>query len=214
MERKFLESFGLEKEQIDAICDRASQDIGRKIDEYQQKIDAEIAKTEAIQEKLDTANSTINDLKKANKDNEGLQQQIEQYKANIEALEKSAQEQRINYQINTRLTEEGFIDPRTARALLDLEKITEAKDGTLTGLDEQIQAVKADERNSYLLKSTEPATPTEPPTRGGYEPLAGEEIKSSQNTMTDPVLAAVSQGRTSISEERAGASSFWDSSSF
>ena len=212
MERSFLEKFGLEKEQITEILNRASDDIGKKINEYQAKIDAEAQKTASVQQELDTANATINDLKKSNKDNESLQTQIEKYKTDIEQLKKDAENERVALHLDIALTQAGAINPKTVKPLIDMEKIVVGKDGTIAGIDEQIQAIVADEKNAFLFNRNEPANIPEPPDRGGYEPYAGTETppeQSSSDNMIDNIIKEALDENQESTADNSG--SFWDS---
>ena len=70
MKRKFLEDLGLEKEQIDKILDEASADLGRVKGEL-----------EKARDDLKVANKTIDDIKAKTTDNDKLQAELDDYKA-------------------------------------------------------------------------------------------------------------------------------------
>lgn len=168
MERAFLESFGLEKEQIDQILNKASSELGNKLKEKENEYTALNQKYESLKEELTTANGTIDSLKKNNKDNEALQNQINQYKADIEKVKAQAEKDRVEMSINLALTTAGAINPKTVMPLINRDAIVVGKDGSIAGIDEQIQNVLADENNAFLFKRQEEIT--ESPNRGGYAP--------------------------------------------
>lgn len=169
MDRQYLESFGLEKEQIDQILNKASNELGNKINEYENKIESLQQKYDSLSNELETANSTIDTLKKSNKDNEVLQKQIEQYKSDIEAVKQKAESDRVDMTIKMALNNAGAINPLTVMPLINKDAIVVGKDGTIAGIDEQVQAIIGNEENKYLFKQTENTVSIEP-TRGGYEP--------------------------------------------
>lgn len=171
MERSFLENFGLEKEQIDQILNKFSNEIGKKINEYEQKLDAEKQKTQSQLEELETANATIKTLEKSNKDNETLQSQIEAYKRDIEAVKAKAEADRVDMTIKMALTNAGAINPLTVMPLINRDAIVVGKDGTIAGIDEQVQSILSNEDNRFLFKLEE--TTVNEPYRGGYNPDSG-----------------------------------------
>lgn len=169
MDRQFLKGFGLDDTQIDQILNKASNEIGNKVNEHEQAIQAERQKYEALQNELNTANDTIKNLQKSNKDNEELQRQINQYKADIESVKAQAEADRIDMTIKMALTNAGAINPLTVMPLVNRETIVVGKDGTIAGIDEQIRAIAENEANAYLFKQVEETSIPEPQ-RGGYAP--------------------------------------------
>ena len=98
-------------------------------------------------EELKTANTTITALQAAAKQYEGvdvagLRQQIEdtrtEYEGKLSALKK-------NSAIDLALTARKVRDPRAARAMLDMDKVTMGEDGALSGLDDQLEALQKDD---------------------------------------------------------------------
>ena len=83
MERAFLESFGLEKDQIDKVLNEFSKEIGKKVNE----INSLTSQVQKLEEDIKTANATINSLKNSNKDNEDLQKKINEYKDKMNQMQ-------------------------------------------------------------------------------------------------------------------------------
>lgn len=171
MERAYLRNFGLEEEQIDQILNKVSNELGKKIKEYEQKLEAQEQSYSSLNDELTTANATIETLKKSNKDNETLQAQVEAYKKDIEAVKQKAEADRVDMTIKMALTNAGAINPVTVMPLVNRDAIVVGKDGTIAGIDEQLQQILSNEDNRYLFKQEE--TIVNEPTRGGYNPDNG-----------------------------------------
>ncbi len=106
----------------------------------------------------------------------------EELKAEIERLQgenKAAAEKyaaeltaiKLNGAIENRLMKEGAVNIKAVRALLDNEKIRLSEDGSLTGLDEQLKALRENEKWAF----SQP--PKEVPGSGGNPAPVPEEKK-------------------------------------
>ncbi len=215
MERTFLESFGLEKNQIDSILNEHSKDIGKKVNE----INSLQAQVEKLNGEITTANSTINSLKNSNKDNEGLQKKIEEYKNKMTQMQTEFELERKNNAILNELQKNDFIDPDLVVNLIDSEKVVKANDGTYSGLTEQIDAIINNSKYDYLRNiQTEPVTePVTPEVdRGGYDPNSAgvTDIPEPKPTDTESQLIGAIIGQEAeakVQENQANAQAFWDS---
>ena len=79
MKRKFLEDMGLSKEQVDAILDENSQDIGKAKAEFTSiQTELQNAKTEieGLNNQLSERDTQLSELKNSTGDVEALKQQI------------------------------------------------------------------------------------------------------------------------------------------
>lgn len=130
-----------------------------------------------LSEQLKTANTTINDLKKDNKDNEGLQTKVTDYEKKLEDYEKQIKDMQFNYALEGALTTANVRNIKAVKALLDLENVK--IDGeTIIGLKEQLESLK--ESDSYLFveeqkpqfSGIQPADGTKP--SPGYNPWKKE----------------------------------------
>ena len=98
-------------EWLKAILDKAEITDGvLNVEKLQKDIEAEFPKHAVpkadfndAKEQLKTANATIETLKKDNKDNEALQQEITGYKAKVSSLEKAAEDTRKTYALKEKL---------------------------------------------------------------------------------------------------------------
>lgn len=101
---------------------------------------------------LDTANTTIEDLKKNNKDNETLQNTIKDHEATIANLQKEAETKDFNYALDNALKESKCKNTKAIKALLNMEGI-KLNEGKFEGLEEQLKTLK--ESDSYLFEAGE-----------------------------------------------------------
>lgn len=119
-----------------------------------------------LKSQLDTANTTIEDLKKNNKDNETLQNTIKEHEATIANLKKEAETKDFNYALDTALKESKCKNTKAIKALLDIEGI-KLNEGKFEGLEEQLKTLK--ESDSYLFDTGEQQTPP----GSGFNPTVG-----------------------------------------
>lgn len=142
MERKFLESLGIEKEAIDKIMAENGKDI-----------EAQKALTAAEAQKVTAANDTIKQLQETVKKFDG--KDPEKLSADLAALQKK-------YDADTaRLKLDNALDlaiigaqgrsAKAVKAFLDLDKLKLKEDGSIDGLD--LEALKKAE--PYLFETVE-----------------------------------------------------------
>ena len=140
MKREFLQELGLEKEAIDKIMAQNGMDIN----EAKKGV-------EAMEKELETAKETIKAFQKetGEKSIEELKKQLTElqgkYDTDVQALQNDLQQTKLNGALEAAMTKSGA---KNTKALLDMEKI-QFQDGALTGFDEQIEQIKAE--NDYLF---------------------------------------------------------------
>lgn len=147
MKREFLEGLGLSKEKIDQIMDQNGQDI----EEFRTNANNERLRADGLQAQLDTLTT---DLTNARNDASTLRD----VQARLDAANAKVKSYQRNESILGAL---GAFKPKDAKMLvklLDDEKITIAEDGTISGLNEQVEALKAS--SAYLFADS-------PDPRGG-----------------------------------------------
>ena len=103
---------------------------------------------------IKAANTTITELKKNNKDNEALQQTIQDHEATIENLKKESAQKDFNYALDSALKDNKCKNAKALKALLDLDNI-KFNEGKLEGLEGQLTALK--ESDGYLFDTSNPA---------------------------------------------------------
>ncbi len=107
-----------------------------------------------LDEQIKTANTTITELKKNNKDNEALQKTIQDHEATIENLKKESAQKDFNYALDSTLKDNKCKNAKALKALLDLDNI-KFNEGKLEGLEGQLNALK--ESDGYLFDTSNPA---------------------------------------------------------
>lgn len=107
-----------------------------------------------LDEQIKTANTTITELKKNNKDNEALQQTIQDHETTIENLKKESAQKDFNYALDSALKDNKCKNAKALKALLDLDNI-KFNEGKLEGLEGQLTALK--ESDGYLFDTSNPA---------------------------------------------------------
>lgn len=122
----------------------------KNADEECSKLETEINN---LKGQLDTANTTIKDLKKNNKDNETLQNTIAEHEKTIEKLQQESIKKDFTYTLRKELEEAGCIDSEALEVFLDMEKL-KLEEGKISGLEEQIAPLK--ETKNYLFEKTTP----------------------------------------------------------
>lgn len=122
----------------------------------------------------------LDDLKKSSGDSAELKKQIEALqKQNSEekaAHEKEMAQLKLDNAVETALTAAGVKNNKALRALLDTEKIKLDDSGKLSGLSEQLEAVK--KTDGYLFNEKE----ENPLVMKGFEPGASSDIKPGGKT--------------------------------
>lgn len=107
-----------------------------------------------LDEQIKATNTTITELKKNNKDNEALQQTIQDHEATIENLKKESAQKDFNYALDSALKDNKCKNAKALKALLDLDNI-KFNEGKLEGLEGQLNALK--ESDGYLFDTSNPA---------------------------------------------------------
>lgn len=119
-----------------------------------------------LETQLNTANTTIADLKKANKDNEELQSKIQQYEKDLETLKAESETKIKNLTLDNAIklalkdNKAKFDDLLIGK--VDREKLVIKEDGTIEGLDEQIKGLKETYKDLFV----EPVSGTTPNNTG------------------------------------------------
>lgn len=150
MTRKELEELGLEKDVIDKVMDLNGQAINKT------KAELEEAKTtaETLQTELDKRVNDFNELKGKSKNTEELQERLEtlndEYDKFKEETTQREKDIKLQSALKLAIAKSGTIDEVSLKANLDLEEVELLEDGTLKGIDAQIEALKEDKE--YLFK--------------------------------------------------------------
>ena len=160
MKRKFLEDMGLSKEQVDAILDENSQDIGKAKAEFTSiQTELQNAKTEieGLNNQLSERDTQLSELKNSTGDVEALKQQIsdlqtanktkeDEHKAEMKQL-------KMDMAVETALIGAKAKNIKAVKALLNLEGAELGEDGTVKGLAEQILNLSKADDSKFLFDS-------------------------------------------------------------
>lgn len=172
MKRKFLEDLGLEKEAIDKIMAENGNDVN-----------AVRAEFESVKQQLEAANSQIQErdkqleaLKKSTGDNEAMQKQITDLQTENKAAKEKYESEMKDLKLSTavKLSVAGIAhDTDIVSGLLDKSKLILSDDGKVSGLEEQINALKKEK--SFLFKEGEKtgAKSDAGTKKTGYTPTTG-----------------------------------------
>jgi chromosome segregation ATPase len=177
MKREFLKNLGIEdKDIIDKILDENSADIGRA------KGDSDELKSQVTQLKTQLKDKTteFDTLKESTKDYDSLQDTITQLRTDKTNLTNELNNKVSEIQ-KTHAIESGVRDAKARNvkaviAQLDMTKIT-YENNELSGLSEQLEALKSGEDTSFLFGDAQSTLPSgthlnTPPSKGGTPPTS------------------------------------------
>lgn len=169
MKREFLKKMELTDEQIDAIM----AENGKDVNSLKEQVNSLTTEKDGLQSQLTERDTQLKDLKGKVKDSDELTAEIDKLqKANKEAKEKYDADltaQQKSFLVDKALTGAGARNAKAVSSLLDLDSV-EVKDGQLTGLDEQLKALR--ESDGYMFK--------EDPQPSDHQPQGGVQITGGQ----------------------------------
>lgn len=156
MKREFLAGLELSEEVINQIM----AEHGKTVQGFQTKLDES-------ESKLEQANSTLETLKKNNKDNEELQNELKTYKDKVKQLETEAVENAKKQVIKDALGNAKALD--VDYLMYKLGEVETDKDGNLIDLDNKIKDLQS---NYPKFFEAEP----QPENPDGYQALGGADL--------------------------------------
>ena len=106
-------------------------------------------------EKLKAANSTLDTLKKTNKDAEELQQKITDYEAKVQQLETERSEERKTYALKEALTKEGALPEYVDLLMPALKGVVLDADGNLNGFEDIFKGIKESKPALFKTEQTQ-----------------------------------------------------------
>jgi homoserine dehydrogenase len=155
MKREFLKELGLEKEVIDQIM----EENGKDIESSKAEAAAEKTRADGLQGQLADANKEIESYK--DMDVEGIKKSAEDYKKKFEESEakskKDMADLKFSHALDAGLSKAKAKNSKSVKPLLDLEALKLQEDGTILGLNEQLEKIKGE--NDFLFESDD-KTPT------------------------------------------------------
>lgn len=149
MTKEQLQALELTDEQINAIIEDYGKNYVSKA-QFNEKNDA----YKQAKQEIENLTNDISTLSEANKANEALQSQIKELQDAATQREADYNENIKNMKIDTAITKalskSGAMNETILTGLLDRTKIAIGEDNTITGIQEQIVALK--ESDPYLFK--------------------------------------------------------------
>lgn len=149
MTKEQLQTLNLTDEQINAIIEDYGKNYVSKA-QFNEKNDA----YKQAKQEIENLTTDINNLSEANKANEALQSQIKELQDAATKREADYNESiktlKIDTAITKALSKSGAMNETILTGLLDRTKIAIGEDNTITGIQEQINALK--ESDPYLFK--------------------------------------------------------------
>lgn len=149
MTKEQLQALNLTEEQINAIIEDYGKNYVSKT-QFNEKNDA----YKQAKQEIENLTTDINNLSEANKANEALQSQIKELQDAATQREADYNESiktlKIDTAITKALSKSGAMNETILTGLLDRTKIAIGEDNTITGIQEQINALK--ESDPYLFK--------------------------------------------------------------
>lgn len=149
MKREFLKDMKLTDEQIDAIM----AENGKDVNGLKEQVNSLTTEKDGLQSQLTERDTQLKDLKGKVKDSDELTAEIDKLqKANKEAKEKYEADltaQQKSFLVDKALASAGARNAKAVSSLLDLDSV-EVKDGQLTGLDDQLKALR--DSDGYMFK--------------------------------------------------------------
>lgn len=179
MKREFLKDMKLTDEQIDAIM----AENGKDVNGLKEQVNSLSTEKDGLQSQLTDRDTQLKDLKGKVKDSDELTAEIDKLqKANKEAQEKYEADltaQQKSFLVDKALTSAGARNTKAVSSLLDLDSV-EVKDGQLTGLDDQLKALR--DSDSYMFKEDQQSNESQ--RQGGVRITGGQtNSKGAQKTI-------------------------------
>ena len=145
MKREFLTGLGIAEDVIDKIMAENGKDI--------EAAKAKYADYDALKAQLTEANGKIEEFGKL--DFDGVKKMADDYKAKFEEAQAESKKQieaiQFNHALENALSGAKAKNIKAVRALLETDKLKLNKDGSLTGLTEQLDKLKSE--NDYLFEA-------------------------------------------------------------
>lgn len=182
--KKVLKEQGLSEEQISKITAgmEEAKIYTTSLENADERYEKLKSKKEDAEEQLKTANTTIADLKKNNKDNETLQQTITDHEKTINTLKTDyaakVKNMTLDNAINSLLAKNKAKHADLLSSKFDREKLIVADDGTVSGMDEQFKTIQETYKDMFEA-SSEGGEGVKPYT---YVPKNGDGDKGSTST--------------------------------
>jgi len=149
MKREFLRGLGIDEDHIPKILDEHHDSLKEYKDSANKVSDLE-NQLKTANEELANRDKQIEDLKASTTDNEDLQKQLDEYKANNEQYESKLKQVQLDSAIKLSVAKDAN-DPSDVLAFIDRDGLEVNEDGSVKGLDEKLTGLK--ESKPYLFSA-------------------------------------------------------------
>lgn len=172
MTKEQLKALGVTEELAIKIAEESKKELEGYIEKS--KYSELEAEKNQLTESQKTLAKQLEEVKKNSGDNAELKKQIEEMQNTNKAKEKEYKDNlakiKLDNAVEIALMSSGAKNSKAVKALLNLEKAVLGEDGKITGLEEQIKALKTAEDSSFLFAETpkvKGANPAGNPGKGG-----------------------------------------------
>lgn len=177
MKKEEFVALGISEE----MAAKAEQESKKELEAYVPKTELEAinATKTQLEKDIKTRDKQLEEIKKASGGSEELQKQITdlqvENKAAKDKYETDLKELKLTTAVKLAIGDSAH-DADLVSSLVDKSKLLLSDDGKVTGLDEQVKALK--EGKAFLFKESAPVV-TKPGAKPSYKPKAGESAEGS-----------------------------------
>jgi hypothetical protein len=161
-----------------------------------ERLNEVIAQKNSLKTQVGEYSGQIEEMKKAAKGNDKIQEKIEELQAKNSEWEKKYHESIKKNAVEFHALKEKAKDPADLLKYIELDKLQISDDGTVKGLEEQVKSLK--EKKSYLFGDLEPsipssngANPPNLPNHGDKLTKLQEEFKKAEESRNVPLQMAI-----------------------
>lgn len=182
-----LKALGLNDEQVKGVM----AEHGKDVNDIKAELNTANSERDNYKSQVESFSGQLTEAKRQAEKGSEAAKQVEELQTQLKESQTKAQQDLLAtqkaYELDGALQKAGARNTKAVQALLDTDKV-ELKDGKLTGLDDQLKAVK--ESNAFLFADQEQGTknprvitPTGNPDGGGNEPNLTAKIAHSLSEM-------------------------------
>lgn len=168
MKKDELKNLGLTDEQVDAVITGYKDFIPKsrfdEVNEARKNAESLVAERDKQIEGLKVSAGSTDELKKQ------IEKMQAENKALVEAKDNEIKKIKINNAVNTALMGAGAKNVKAALALLNMENAELMEDGSVKGLNEQIEALKTADDSKFLFADPKPVITGTNPVTGNDNP--------------------------------------------
>lgn len=185
------ELFAQVSEKLDGATDIMLANIagGRYVPKS--KFDGQIARATELEQQVADLTAQLERAKKGAGEAESLTAQVQKLTADVAERDKRISDMDTDYAVKDALRAARARDVDIVYSLLERDKISRGKKGELTGVDDQLKALK--ESKGFLFEEDKPAT-----SRGGFDGkqdiLAGDASAGSNSAINQAIRAMAGRG--------------------